>query len=330
MISINYQKQVAEAQQIRNRLVGENGFSNEEILEVDALLSTLLSDPKNDHLIVDQIIQHPYLKMGLAFSHGWYSDKAIFKKPESQLPRSSKARLVLFREYFMLSQITPDPWLVLNKVCDISPIHRYAKSDCIFVDIKSDQYFLHTSHTSHYLKKEEYDKIEKSKNASIMYPMYEGEVIAAVVAIVAAVFGVEYSIFRDKLRKKRNISVEEKVDELETIIKKQNEIITQMLLEMSIRNTKLLDLIDSNNGTVGHKKLKEIYFDSYLPAIHQLRDSKGRKCPADLLSDQADAREYANRITPSLCYGKNQNGTRCKRLVTGGSKYCWQHTNDEK
>jgi hypothetical protein len=307
MVSKNYQEQVAEAQKVRDRLLGKNRFSGDEINLVDGFLAKLLSQPDIDKLIVDPIQEHPYLKLGLGFSYGWYSAGAIFENPESILPRASKCRLVLFREYFMLSQIIADPWEILNQVSDISGLQEYAESGCRSLNLDSAQYFLHSSHCSRFLPKDEYDKIDKDLYAAILYPMYEGEVISAIVTIVATILGVEYARLRKKLRDKRNIKIEKRIDKLEAIIKRQNQIIAQMLLEMEIRNIKLLKLIDSNNGTIKAAKLKEIYLESYLPCIEMLRNSKGSKCPKELLSAQKYAIEYANKITRALCEDKKQN-----------------------
>ncbi len=326
MFSENYLKQVKETQNLRNVLLGDNSFSKQEINLADEILMNLFSTDKYDDLIVMPVLDHSYLRIGLNFTHGWYSSNSKYANPESVLPRASKSRLVLFREYFILSQFITDPWMILNQVCDIKPIKDYVETDCKKLDLNSFQYFSHSTHTIKWMPKEEYNRIDFENCAAILYPMYEGEIIAALVTIVATLLGVEYTIFRNKIKKERKLKQDEKPDDyLISIIQKQNEIIAQMLLEMRVRELKLINLIDSENGTISHKKLKEIYLDSYLPAMETLRISQGHECPTDLIEEQKKSKEYANEITPKLCMGKTENGERCKRLVSKNNLYCWQH-----
>ena len=190
MFSKNYYDQVNETQKFRSILLEDNSFSEYEIKLADNILTKLFSTDKYDNIIITPILDHHYLKIGLNFTHGWYSSNSRYANPESKLPRASKSRLVLFREYFLLSQFIMDPWLILNQVCSINPLKDYARTGCKTLDLNSAQYFFHSSHVIKWLPKEEYDKIDFGDCAAILYPMYEGEVIAAIVSIVVTLLEI--------------------------------------------------------------------------------------------------------------------------------------------
>jgi hypothetical protein len=328
MISENYKKQIQETQDFRNTLLGDGAFSRDELNGADSILTKILSDTNNEKFVIEPIMDHPYLKYGLGFSYGWYSKNAQFRNPETILPRSSKARVVLFREYFILSQFVIDPWRIIEQVCDIQALKDYALSGCKSMNLETNQFFLHSLHTVKRLSEEEYNNIDKSDKAAILYPMYEGEVIAAIVAILASVLGAEYTIWRNKIREKRKLEFDEKIDRLENIISRQNIIIEELLLETKVREEKLIKLITDEKGTVFPRRLQEIYLDDYLPILERLRKSQGKDIPNDLREAKHDAKKYADRITPILCNGKTNDGRLCKRLVTKGAEYCWQHNID--
>ena len=324
MIPNHFYKEIDEAQEIRNKLLGVNSFSDEEIKTANQILTEVCANENNDPFIVHSINDHEYLGKGLVFSHGWFSNRIQFKNPYSPLFRVHKARVVLFREYFLMSLIEDDPWKVLNQVCDITSIRKYAESGCKEFDVKSKHYFLHSSHTSKFLPKEKYEKIDRDKYTSILYPMYEAEVIGTIVAIIALVLQAT-QFAKEEMRKKRERELESRINFLEEFIVKQKEISSQMLLEMILRNKYLLDKVSSNDGTITPDELQEIYLDSYLPVMEQLRLSKGEDCPPEIKNEQEKWKKYADEITPRICQGKTKEGIECKRLVPRGRKFCWQH-----
>lgn len=324
---------VAEAQAVRDAHLGSRAFSKDQIRAADAVLEDICFRPEAEAFLVRPVGFHEYIRRAVVFTWGWYSGRITYRNPDEPPLRSQVSKVVLFREAFMRHALGQDRWDILAAVCDLSALRRYAEGGCVHPDLPGDHFFLHSSLCARWLKPEEYRSIDGSEWATILYPMYEAEVLALVVAVVAAVCGVEYGRWRNGVGQsadeRDNARNNEQIDNLERELAETRDMIRHLLLEMEVRETILFGGITDRLGRVYPKNLQDLYLERYLPTLESLRASKGGQVPPGLEAAARSAESHADMISPHFCEAVTMHGTPCRRPAPGGQRFCWQHAKQD-
>ena len=334
------QDAVLGAQNVRNRQLGSAAFSTELLGRTDKLLLHVCRDAEAISLVPAALHDHPQIAPALVFSWGWYADAIEFTDPSWTPYRSQVGKVVLFRECVLRALHNEDPWLVLDRMCDLRHIRMYAEAKCAEPDLGGAHFFYHSSRSTKFIPRERYDRLDPSSCATVLYPMYEVEIIGYLVALIAPIIAsvVAYVLSRrprsaepsDADQSKLLQDVSGRIKELDQRVNATIEIVTQLLVEIAWREHCIAEEVKNEDGVIDHRRLAQVYLEKYLPALEALRLSRGTDCPRELLNAQNRARSYAERITPHRCNAMTKKGDRCSRLAPRRQDFCWQHTAPER
>lgn len=327
MIPEKYIKQLEEAQRVRDEINTNIKFDSEDIIQVEELIKAVCSKSEFQKFF-DPLFNLPYFANALQMTVIWYTDELDFSNIKHSLYRSEVSKTVLFREYILLSLLSLEKTAYIEQIVNLSSLKDYAMSGCNLANFNRDHYYLHSSHSMKNLSSEEYLKIDKHKFAPILYPMYEAEIIASIISIIASTLDIYYNV-REKIRKKHQKQKEELIVKNyinDILLKDQKELLNILLQEMYIREKKLFDYIRSKDGTIESKELSDIYIIHYFPELEKIRNNS-KYFQSKYPEKFQEITEFISSLVPAQCIAITKSGQRCSRLINSKDKYCKQHRN---